>query len=71
MAYRIRSLSTMTVHQVNDIFLRGRGLSLHAERDARDEDFTPQKSADDQSWFRSESYVAPATVIDDDLEAVR
>ncbi len=70
MAYRVRSLSTMTVEQVDEIFLRGRGISLNAERDARSEDFNAPKP-DDRPWFRSETYVAPATVIDDDLEAVR
>jgi len=70
MAYRVRSLSTMTIEQVDAIFLRGRGIGLNAERDARGEDFNAPK-IDDQPWLRSETYVAPATVIDDDLEAVR
>ncbi len=67
MAYRVRSFSTMTIEQVNSIFLRGRGISLNAERDARGEDFT----APQQGWLRSETYVAPTTVVDDDLEAVQ
>ena len=66
MAYRVRSLSTMTVEQVNEIFIRGRGLSLHAEHESRRIPNSPSRK-----WPRPDAYVAPATVIDDDLEAVR
>ncbi len=57
MAYRIQSLSTMTVAQVDAIFLRGRGLDLHADHDWK--------------WPYPDTYVASAMVIDDDLEVVR
>lgn len=66
MAYRIRSLSTMTVAQVDAIFMRGRGLGLHAEQESRRIPKQPSRK-----WPQSDTYVAPAMVIDDDLEVVR
>lgn len=66
MAYRVRSLSTMTVAQVDAIFLRGRGLGLHAEHESRRIPKHPS-----WKWSRPDTYVAPTTVIDDDLEAIR
>ena len=61
MADRVRSFSTMTVEQVNEVFLRGRGLGLQTERN--------MPTSKDQDWLREES-AAPTAVIDDALEAM-
>ena len=50
MAYRVRSFSTMTVAQVNEVFLRGRGLGLQTER---------MPTSKDQDWFLEESASRP------------
>ncbi len=73
MAHRIRSLETMTLNEVDAIFFRGRGLGLNAQCDSRDEDFTldVEQVGPQGRRMSSDACVAPAIVIDDDLELVR
>ncbi len=62
MAYRIRNFDNMTVHQVDDIFRRGRGLTI------RDEDFT---LAPIEPNLRLPIVPMPsAELVDDELESV-
>lgn len=63
MAYRIRNFDNLSVHQVDEIFRRGRGLGRSVAPAVEGEDFAPA--------FNDHNPMPPAEVIDDELELVR
>ncbi len=68
MAYRIRNFDNLSVHQVNDIFLRGRGLCRSVESVDTGEDFRANHLA--PHFQQPDVSMPPAVVVDDELESV-
>lgn len=68
MAYRIRNFDNLSVHQVNDIFLRGRGLCRGVASVNEGEDFTANTLT--HSFQPPYTFMPPAEVVDDELESV-
>ena len=68
MAYRIRNFDNLSVHQVNDIFLRGRGLCRGDAAGNEGEDFTANPLR--HSLDHPNISMPPAEVVDDELESV-
>lgn len=68
MAYRIRNFDNLSVHQVNDIFRRGRGLGREVAPAEGSEDFIPNPRGHD--FQHPHISMPPAEVVDDELESV-
>ena len=71
MAYRIRNFDNLSVHKVDEIFRRGRGIGLGLTAGAsprEDEDFTSNLVALDMR--QPIIPMPPAEAVDDELESV-
>ena len=69
MAYRIRNFDNLSVHQVDEIFRRGRGLDRGNAPANEGEDFTANTLA--HSFQQADTALPSAEVVDDELELVR
>ncbi len=69
MAYRIRNFDNLSVHQVNEIFRRGRGLGRSEPSTAGFEDFAAMALKHDA--HNPHNPTPPAEVIDEELESVQ
>ncbi len=64
MAYRIQNLETMTVHEVDAIFLRARGLGATLRSET-------EEGPESASRFGVDPALSQPEIVDDQLEGVR